>query len=59
MKPIRTTMLWTTLFTCTLAAATAQAGPIVPAGLSPGDHYYLTFDTRDSRDGLRTCLQIA
>ncbi|MBI3837035.1 MAG: PEP-CTERM sorting domain-containing protein [Planctomycetia bacterium] len=33
-----------------LAAATAQAGIVVPSGLHPGDHYYLAFVTHDSRD---------
>src|SRR6516225_8754675 len=33
-----------------LAAASAQAGPIVPKGLKTGDKYYLAFITRDSRN---------
>lgn len=32
----------------------ALAGPTVPTGLSPGNHYYLAFVTRDSRDGTST-----
>jgi hypothetical protein len=27
--------------------ATAQAGPIIPKGLNPGDRYYLAFITAD------------
>jgi hypothetical protein len=52
MKTMHTITLSTTLFASILASTTVQAGIIVPAGLNPGDQYYLAFVT----DGVTTPL---
>jgi hypothetical protein len=39
------------LTVCFSVASLAFAGPIVPAGLSPGDKYHLVFITRGVHDG--------
>ena len=53
MKTFRTT-LCAALLTAILSNVAAQAGPVVPAGLNPGDQYYLTFLTSGGRDATST-----
>jgi hypothetical protein len=54
MRTSRTTQCFTILCASIILGPLAQAGPVVPAGLQPGDQYYLTFLTSDGRDATST-----
>jgi hypothetical protein len=51
MMTSRTTLCFTILFASIIVGPVAHAGIVVPAGLNPGDKYYLTFVTQDWHDG--------